>query len=427
MESASRINYNSAPATDAESEVAVTVKHTLNEGLNDSSLIAFRIPADGERFTDLSTAILSVQYKILKNDGTPVDEESKIMLDSGGMHSMFTSCTVYFNEQPVSTINSYAHTASLCQYLGMDKEVRESLWDEVDGSWRKSQLKRSNVLDANENKFVEPINRSSQGSVTLYGRLLVDIFQSCRQLLPPGVSIGVDLRRAADYFSLLKITAPGDGVSFKLSLQSASLYIRRLKLEPLLHSRALATIKDGGANLQFNKLETRVMTARPGTVYRWLDCLNGAPLPNRLYVGLVLQAGYHGVLDEIGTYFQNFKLKTFQAKLNGRDLLVEPIRCSFKYEADGDIDGDKSDAKSAFLSVAECTGHLTDPTLPLRIAWKDYVLGNNIFAVELGKCGEKSGSSGAIDLEFEFDNNNKDMCIVLFTEKTSDVTVYPKL
>lgn len=413
---AAQLAYSSPPITDAESEVAITVKHTITEGLSSGGVIPFRIPPDPERFTDLSSALLCVQYQILKKDGNPAAEDDKVFLSPGGIHSMFSSVNVSLNGEVASITNSYSQVAALCRLLGMSKDVREQVWDEVDGSWPASSVARSHVRGLTDVKFSAPMGQAT-GVKQIYGPIFSDILQSTRQLLPPGVSIGIDLRRAVDTFSLLTHKAQGTD-TFKLDILSVSLYLRRLKLRPELHNQVVDRIRTSGAVLQYNRLEPRMITTKTSSLVRWLDCINGAPLPNRLYVALIDQRGYHGNIERIGTYFENFNITSFQAKLSGRDLLVEPMRLEFEKEADGDIDGNKSEAKTAFLALNEVIGG-AEPLSPLRISWKNFILGGTIFALELGKCGEKSGGTGAIDLEFEFGTNNQDICIILFTEKSA--------
>jgi hypothetical protein len=420
----SSLDYVLPDLEDRESDVSVTIKSTLSEGLNHGGVIAFRIPRDTERFTDLSSISLSIEFQILKNDGTAAVDDDKVWIDSSGIHSFFSTCQVSFNGEVASTTNAYPQTASLCRRLGENKYVRETCFDVLDGTWQCDNLKRTDITDYDENKFMEA---RGPGNVvrTLYGKIYSDVLQSCGQLLPPGVSIGVDLRRANDYLTLDSIKVQEAGVTFKPYVISASLYVRRLKLQPTLHQRVLQDISDG-ATLKFNRLETRVMTAKTGSVFRWLDCLNGAPLPNRLYVGLVSQLGFYGSINHLSCYFENFSLTSFQAKLSGRDLLVEPIRTEFKKEDDGDIHA-KSNGVAAFRALLDVIGHTTNPNMGTRVSYKDFIFGTTILALELGKCGEKSGTSGAIDLEFQFGDANQDICIILFTESTSAFTVRPIL
>ena len=108
-------------------------------------------------------------------------------------------------------------------------------------------------------------------------------------------------------------------------------------------------------------------------------------------------------------------------KLNGRDLLVDPIRTHFERDATtGILDRAKTDSLEGFLTVAEVLNLVSDQTQPIRLNHEAYLQGMTIYAIELGKCGEKSGSNGYLDLELTFgtDGATLDACVMLFTEKT---------
>ena len=101
--------------------------------------------------------------------------------------------------------------------------------------------------------------------------------------------------------------------------------------------------------------------------------------------------------------------------------MIEPIQTRFTRDATtGKFDMDETDASEGFLSIAEVMGLVSDQTQSLRINYATYLQGMTIYAVELGKCGEKSGSSGYVDLELTFNEGGAelDACCLLFTEKT---------
>ena len=423
METLSRLSYNQASVTDSEFDEGLVIKQTINEGLNDGAVLAFRVPAHPHRFTDLSTAMLSLEYVIQKGGGQAVATDM-VFLEPGGMHSLFQTCDVRFNGVLVSSMTSYPHSAALCRYLGTSQNVREGVYDELDGSWPIGYLKRLSLTDLTDILFMKPV-AAALGEQCFVGRIFSDVLSSCRQLLPPGVSMEIDLRRAANHFSLCSNKEQTH--NFKVKIKSASLLVRRLTLRPPIHSRVMDSLQ-GGATLQFNRLDCRIMSLKAGVrIWKWLDCLNGAPLPNRLYMAMVSQEAYYGNINQCGTYLYHNKLSNFGAKLNGHDLLVSPLKSRFKVEDDGDTDQAASDAKEPFLALAEVSGQLSDPMSSLRVHFRDFVNGVSVFALELGKAGDKAGSSGTVDLELGFaEGAAADSCVLVFIEKTQSFTVYPK-
>lgn len=411
MEILSRLDYRRQGLQDSESEVSFLVKQTQDRGLNDSGVVTFRIPADEERFTDLNRVYLRLQLKITQENGSnlvvrdqaatadrPAVAKDDPFLEPGGIHSFFSSCDVRLNDQLVSSMTSYPYTASLSRHLGTAEAIRSSVWDSLDGSWAHpcSSANVNTEAQHGSTRFTQYM-RSWEGSksVTLVGRLYSDIFTSCRQYLPPGVSIGVELRRAPDAFSLCAVA----GSNYRLHLSSASLYLRRFRLGSSLVPRVMESLTAGTCHMVFNRLEVRHMSIAAGqSVWNWLNALSSDVLPNRIYIGLVSQLALYGHIHRLSTYFDPLNLTSLNLKLNGRDLLVEPIRASIVTNQGGTI-GDQSDMIDGYLSVLEVLNLISDQSQPLLLSHTTYTFGHTIYAVELGKSGEKANGNGALDIE----------------------------
>ena len=424
MESLSRLSYDPATATDVETDVSFTVKQTISQGINDGGVLAFRLPPDHDRFTDLNTVILRLEVNLVDADGEEVEDDKVVCLDTGGMHSIFSSCDVRFNEEVVSTMTAYPYTAALSRYLGCSTSLRDGVMDTLDGTHNPIQG-FSDIGTSEAFKAVYKARKSRITNSVLIGRIYSDVLMSSRQYLPPGVSLGIDLRRAPDHFSLMST----ENDRYKMNIKSASIYVRRLKLRPSIAPRIMEGLK-GGGGITFNRLETRVMAVTKGVqVFRWLDCLNSASLPNRIYVGFVAQSSFYGTIGQLSTYFEPLNMSSLNIKLNGRDLLVEPIHTLFVRDGtSGKIDRAKSNAMEGFLTIAEVLNQVSDQTQPIRINHEAYLQGMTIYAIELGKCGEKSGSSGALDLEVTFGKTGAELsaCCMIFTEKTERALIHPR-
>lgn len=423
MESLSKITYDVMDISDAETDVSYTVKQTISQGINDGGVLAFRLPPDPDRFTDLNTIILRLEVNVTDADGADVAADKIVCLDSGGIHSIFSSCDVRFNEEVVSTMTAYPYTAALSRYLGCAANIRDGVMDTLDGTY--NPIHSYSIVGTSE--AIKAVYQALKPRVTnsvLIGRIYSDVLTSSRQYLPPSMSLGIDLRRAPDHFSLIS-TAAAD--RYKLIIKTASIFVRRLKLRSSMIPRVMDTLKRGGG-ITFNRLETRIMAVTRGIqLFRWNNCLNSAPLPNRIYVGFISQSSFHGNISRLSTYFEPLNLASLNLKLNGRDLLVDPIRTHFEKLADGSLDRQKSDANEGFLTIAEVLNLVSDQTQPIRLNHDIYMKGMTIYAIELGKCGEKSGSSGFLDLELTFGTGGAEVaaCVMLFTEKTERVPIHP--
>jgi hypothetical protein len=415
MEGLSKFEYFDG-VEDVEGDVTTTIMHTISQGINDGGVLSFRIPGDSERFTDLNTILLRLELRLENSDGTVLEEADKVCLDAGGMHSLFSSCDVRFNEKVVSNMVAYPYSTALSRYLGCSKKLRDGVWDTLDATWDWRGLKKSDCSAAAFPERLERLKARVNGKSTVIGRIFSDVLMSSRQYLPPGVTLGIDLRRAAENFSIVSNQTVR---TYKVHIVSASVYLRRISLRPSLSSRVQESARKKGC-LTFTRLDTHIMNVASGTtVFRWLNCLNSAPLPNRMYIGFVSAKGFYGNLTQYSTYFENLRMTSLNVKLDGHDLLVHPIKTVFAKEQ-GETSLDGSNGIEGFLTIAEATNQVSDLTIALRMNYTDYMCGSTFFAVELGKAGGMSGGSGSLDLEFTFGSGgtDQDACVFVFTEGT---------
>ena len=418
-------HYGKVEEADVESEVTHIEKHTLDRGLTDNGVLNFRIPGDSERFTDMSRIYIRVELKVRKGNGDIVSEDEVVTLDMGGIHSLFDTCSVSFNEEVVSSMTSYAYSTLLSRLLGTSQNMRGEVWSDMEGSW-------DLFVDKNDLSQLPPAMYHTQNKLSgalrktqFYGRIYSDILMSCRQYLPPGVSLGIEMRRKNDAFSLI---APSG--EFGVDIVSASIYVPRLRLSDTITRSITSSMVGGVANMTFNRLETRMeQIAATSHMWQWRNITQFGPLPNRLYFALVPQKAVYGTIARASTYFDSLALSSFNLKLNGRSILVEPMRMEFKYTESGEIDQDKSDAKDGYMSIINVLNAISNQIDTVRLSPTRYAMGGTIYAVELGRCGEKGGASGVLDVELTFSPGGcrEEACAFVFTEKTAHIPVRTRL
>ena len=399
-----RLRLGKANFLDAEEDVSNMVKLTLSQSLNDEGVISFRLPGDPERHTDLNSVFLRLELRAEKRNGGDLvttappaaggPAEDHVCPEGGGMHSLFKSCDVFLNEHHVSGMIFYPYTAALTRYLGCTADMRTT-WAAFDQSYD-WQMAKSDMTTGVAPGWMNTRRNAAAQTHVATGRIFSDILMSSRQLLPPGVSLRIDLRRAPDHFSLISNATAGPNNAYRVKINYAMLYVKRIKLRPSLRH----SVSSQNAFLTFNRLNTySIAVAQGSRIFRWLNCLNGAPMPNRLYVAFAAQESVQGTLTRGSTYFENLNLSSLNFKLNGRDLLVEPLLTSVTKTAGGSTNVAASDLSRGYLSLLEVLNQIADQTTPLRLSYSSYVQGNTFFAVELGKCGSKVGSTGSLDLE----------------------------
>lgn len=398
-----RLHYSDLSILDAEEDVADTIKVSLDREPDEHSVLAFRFPADAERFTDLSSAMLEVETKIVRKDGKAwEDNKDFCFLEPGGVQSLWSSCEVHFNGSCVSNMSLYPYTTALVRYLGLAKSSREAIFDVFGGSWAPG-TKKADITNPKPSitDFLLQNKLFAGGKITLSGPIYSDILQTSRQLLPSGFSIDIILRRASEDFSMASPIR--NTTNYRLEIVNASVSLKRLRLRPGLKSSLGRALSLNRACMVYNRLSNRVSVVPKGIVtWRWNDVLASGPIPNRIYLGFVAQKSFYGDINHLATFFDNHGASSYNIRLNGRELLSDPIQAKIE-KAHGKTLA-SSDAKQVYKSLLEIMGFMGGQKLqqePLRLTYHD-VISNGIFIVafELGKSGRKPGSSGAVlDIE----------------------------
>ena len=267
METLAQVDYRQHNLEDEEIDIGSVVKYSVESGLRASSVVSFRVPADPERFTDLNRTFIRLELRVTKNDGEALGDEDEPFLDWQGIHSLFIGCDVKFNDTCVSNMSSYPFTAAVARYLGSTRVLREDLWDYLDGCWF-LPVGKPNVSNEHGDFGRQAALFKNSRTVTLSGRLMSDVFCSARQFLPPGVSISIDLRRAADSFALCS----KDKTGYHVELERASIFLRRVSLQPSFRKIATSSM-ESGVHFVFNRLETHIMSVPAKTsVWNWINC-----------------------------------------------------------------------------------------------------------------------------------------------------------
>ena len=70
--------------------------------ISNKSAIEFDVPARGNRYIDLRRSRFLVEIRILKADGTVIDEESNVALINQAHAAIFRQCEVLLQQVPIN-------------------------------------------------------------------------------------------------------------------------------------------------------------------------------------------------------------------------------------------------------------------------------------------------------------------------------------
>ena len=396
------------------------VRHTLDRGINESGVLHFSIPADPDCFTDTSETYLCIELRVLKEDGSKLDAHDDVFMVPGSLQSLFKTCVVSLNGAALRPNDAYSLVGTLVSYLGSSKLSRADMWNALSG-WETPMLPTSVLSPAVPSFLFRQSHKRVAGSrlVTFYGRVTSDFLMSASQYLPPGMKLDVALTRGSDAFAL----ASPSGGSYKIQLESASLFVKRVQLTNSVRTACLDKLRSSGGFFHYTRLSTSLQQIPSASVvFRWNNIYNNGSVPHSLYVGLVRQSAYYGDISSLSNYFETSGLRSLRLLHNGRDVLATPYTSNYVYTTRPDeavehvledepsssaepggpqsvLDLEASQALGPYMGLCQMLGNISNPLSTVSLSYSEFLQGCTIYCFQLNTCGGRLVASGALDIE----------------------------
>ena len=204
----------------------IHTRNSLDEG---NAVVEFYIPASNVDYLDLNDSLLSLRVKVVKRDGSSFAATDTNLPTPMNflMYGLFTDVIVDLNDVTIEGGSSgYPYKAAIESLLNFNSEAYNtqfySLGYDLRKESRSSWIKQSSVVE-------------------LVGSLRLDFFSQPKYLIP-GVNVRIRLQRSKDDFCLTRSDSKSNDGDWKIMLQQAILYVRRVKVHPAVtkaHSMGL--------------------------------------------------------------------------------------------------------------------------------------------------------------------------------------------
>ena len=187
--------------------------------LNEASL-DFQLETDRNIFIDLQEIYLLLKIR-MKNGLQMMGADDEAAFVNNILHSLFSNCEVYFNNEQVYSSNGlYAQKALISTEFSVTKGVKESIsychgyeYEPEPGDFQSAPI-AGRFLDA------------SSTIQTYYGKLAVDLF-TCDKLLIPNTNVRIRLNRSRpNFYTLGKVED-----NIHAEIVEASLFSRQVAVE----------------------------------------------------------------------------------------------------------------------------------------------------------------------------------------------------
>ena len=411
LNSLNRLRYHFDDPSTAESQGGCEQVHwiriCLDSHINTSRVLRFAVPPDAHCFTDPNSIHLKLVMRILRSDGELCDSSDQVFMGPMAAASVFRSSQVFLNGYALEPNTAYSMVAALSNYLSMSTTSRTTMWQHLAGV-EAPDYPRSGLRPEDAGSFIAGIQRVANSKhFSLVSRLHIDALNSMTQLIPPGFKLEIELNRAPDSFPICSMSEDKSR-SYRLEIETASLFCRRVRMAAPTLSRCLQSLSNGG-QFRYNRLATAITSISPDvTNFTWSNVWNNSNLPFALYLVFIDQSAWNGDLSKLPNYFETAGIVSVNFRLNGRDIMPEPYRCNFQYLGDGEsVDVMASEASEPYLGLVRLLNSLENPNTTASLSFRSFVSGAMHYSLLLNSCGGRRMEAGSIDLELQFDPGHK--------------------
>lgn len=285
--------------------------------------IEFLVPPHTEYYTDLSQTYLYLKCRILKPDGTNI-EDKKVAPINNFFHSMFSSIDLYLNNKLVtSNMDTYPYRAYIENLFSFGADVKDNQLKAAE-HWYEDEPGRFEDFECDNIKKGRGEATKQSKSLELMGRLHLDLAMQDKYL-PNGIEIKLRLNRASPQFCIMA----EDGYPVVLKIDVAKLSVRNVQLLPAITNDLNQSIAQHNAKFPIRRVEVKTFTIGTGLRSKIEDHLFQGQLPKRLFIGMVPNETFNGTFPTNPFNFQPFNLSKLDVTLDGHNIYGRPFEPNF--------------------------------------------------------------------------------------------------
>ena len=293
-----------------------------------SGPIEFYISGSGDDYIDLNNTYLQVSAKVVKKNGDNLDADDPVAPVNLWLHALFSQVDISLNEKLISaSANTYAYRSYMETLLSYGSEAKHSQL--TSSLWYGDTPGELERLAGNDNKgFAARKQRAAESkSIDMLGKLHLDIFCQERYLVN-GVDIKLRLVRSTDGFCLM--ANPANGFAPKVVLNSATLFVRKIKLNPTVQLAHIKALERTPVKYPIRRIETKVFSVASGTMSVNQENLFLGQLPKRLVVGCVDNKAFNGDYSRNPFHFKHNQLAFLALYVDGQQTPAKPLQPNFE-------------------------------------------------------------------------------------------------
>ena len=383
----------SVPPTQTAVQEGLFVEYHPLATLAQGAPIEFAISGATTEYLDLSNTFLHVRAKITKPDGTDLDAGTDVAPVNYWLHSLFSQVDVSLNDTLVTNSeNTYPYRAYIEATLNYGRDAKKSHLTSA-MYYRDSANHFEDVQgDDNRGLKVRRDHTARSREADMMGRLHVDIMHQERYMIN-GVDVKIRLIPSKNVFNLMS-PAPFQG--FHSVITHASLFVRKVKLNPAVSLGHAKALEKGTAKYPLKRVVVKTFSIPTGNLSAVQDNLFMSQTPNRLVIGLVDSAAFNGQAARNPFHFKTLGLTFLSLYLDGKQIPGKPLTPNYE----------QHQYVRSFFSLMTSTG-LVNRDAGSYLELRDFESGYAIYSFDLSPSlldGDQFElvKSGALRLELKF-------------------------
>ena len=301
------------------------INSNLTNGAINDNYIEFVLNSNQQELFDCNAFALEMKIKIIKPDGSDVDNTANITVIDGLGHRILSRCTIFLNGVPSESNSYFGLYNSINTYLSMGKGSLSSIGRNM--YYKDIHSKIDSKIDAatfaNHNADEKEIERECKNIIHMMTPLKFNISSADFYLLN-----GVDMRLRFDLAPAKLIINSYDEVDYRYEIQSVKLWSQKI-------------VPDAAALLSLNKSLMNQQTIeyihdRPviknfvfpsGQSSLSLDNIFNGIIPQMIHVVFLKHSAVNGAYAVNGSFFSNCDLSSLRMEINGNTHAA--MSCSF--------------------------------------------------------------------------------------------------
>lgn len=292
--------------------------------LGEKSPIEFFISGSGEYYLDLAYTILNLKVKITKKNGTDMVDTDHVAPICYFLNTLFSECSVYLNGKQIASQANYAYRSYLESLLFYTKSAQETLLRAALFSKDTASFHDMVTAASTNSGFNNRQSVSKESKVMdLIGPLHFDLSAQSK-LLISGVNVRIKLEKNKSEFALLSAND-----HFKIVIQSASLFIRKVKISPSIILAHEKTLETAVLKYPIRRVEVKTFALASGLQSVTINNAFMGQSPARLLLGLVSNESYNGKISKNPFRFHHYNLSYLCVLKGGIMIPSKPFTPDF--------------------------------------------------------------------------------------------------